>query len=240
MKTNQGLSLTELLISLSLSLLLMSALLQQYFVTKKHYQHNEERAKEALDLHLVIGMLRESIRFAGFTPCLGLDHLTTKAAQNLRSLSHTSSPFPELKLSRMDEHYETSLGQLSPSQLLLKNNPHFEKTLLIADCYHAELQQAANGQVSSQGWVLTLKHPLSFHYTPPIYVGEWLQERYFIANNRQKKPSLFYANPLPEMLTDAITDFKVEVLSHNPSVLRLRLNGKNTGPYVLDTRVRIP
>jgi Tfp pilus assembly protein PilW len=54
----------------------MAALIQFYLTSKQHYLQTEKVLEAGFEVQWVMDLLSDSIRRAGFTPCLGLDHLT--------------------------------------------------------------------------------------------------------------------------------------------------------------------
>ena len=60
--------------------------------------------------------------------------------------------------------------------------------MIIADCQHAEVLDAY--QIGPHS--IQFSQALHYTYHPPIYLGEWLKESFYIAVNHNGQNSLFY------------------------------------------------
>lgn len=231
--TNKGFGLSEVLISLFLASLIMSALINHYLCTKKQYQHIESHLEQAYELQLVTNLLRNSIYRAGFTPCMSINHLTTvdrrNGHNNLRGLE---SPNPsELIINHMSEQFDTLIGIINkdalsiPRTFIPENHP-----IIIADCNHAEVQKIIKVDQFSNYQIVKLAKPLAFDYQPPIYIGEWLEERYFIRSKNPNKPTLFYHQKHTDELSAYIQSMAVNIMNNHKNTLvsiQLGLDQKN-------------
>ena len=233
--STRGFGLVELSISLLLSTMIMMLLVQQVIHIRRQYQQVETFIDESMGLAWASDLIRHSIRSAGFTPCLRLDHLTTAAHQNFSPIEVSNSPNASITIRRMDERVARVLEQRSTSVLRVEPIPfQLKKTVLIADCKHAEVHELEKIKSTSSGMILTLKAPLRFTYEAPVYVGEWVVETFFI-----KKSALYYKNARVDALARCIHDFDVKLSANQDKKLiqlRLTLDGGRVG--VLDTMVR--
>lgn len=236
MKRQNGLSLTEIMISLLLSCLLMSLLIKQYLVSKQQYHQSQLVLEADYELQLVSEALRDSIRSAGFAPCLGITHLIIKDRRStsstpLNALSVSNDN--HLTISRMSHEF-SEVQSFDVSHLLLDTPlalPH-GAPLIIADCFHAEIQMPSHFYSTAQGMMLVLDKPLAFDYVAPIYVGEWIEEHFFIA-----KQALYYANRHPEALSSLIKSMTVQKTG---LLVRITLGLVNDVSIRLDTMIRTP
>ena len=240
----KGISLVELMISLFLSSLLMSALMQHYLCLKKQYNHAQQALEQRLELQLVSELIRDSARAAGFAPCLGITRLITKDRRDdlspLAAITVKDKP-ESLKLARMDDNFLVLLKQISPTRLLLDGKREFDARypVVIADCFHAEVHLISHSEKTSLGVLVTLKKPLSYDYTAPVYLGEWLEERFLIEKNNQGEPALFYDTSQREELTTHINYLSARLAQHKGrSFLSVTLGVVNDDPIVLETNVR--
>lgn len=248
MSRQRGVGLTELMISLCLSTLLMMALIQTYLNSKRHYNQLQASLEQGLELQLVSELIRDSVRSAGFAPCIGMNHVISKDrrgkfAAGLLAMEVGPGKSQSLTLSHMSEDFVTVLKQLSPTRLLLDGWRDVDKkrALVVADCFHAEVHLIADRQKTPEGWVVTLKKSLDFQYSSPFYLGEWLEERFYIEKNSQGKLALFYDASHPEELTDLINGLSSQLVSQKGStLLRVTLRLAKGGEIVLDTQVRTP
>lgn len=240
-RTQKGIGLSELLITLLISSFIIMGLMNHYLATKKYYNRLQKKLANTIDLQLVAELLRDSIRKAGFTPCLNVDNLTTldqrENVKPLKGLEFNVVDKPWLRLSRMDEHFSSVIEIINPTQLVLgsKHALHTDDAILIADCYHAEVQKIR--YVHQQ--TIQLMKPLAFTYYSPIYVGAWLEETFAIRPNQAGKRALFYQLKHQEELTAVISNFALTVNKLKKSVLlSVVFHANNTDILKFDTRVR--
>ncbi len=189
----QGLSILECMLGLTLALSLLTLLMQQYLQIKQQTYSMAQTMLQASRLQMVVDLLRGSGHQAGFTPCLPIGYLYSFDHRSRRRLQ-------AVELSRQDPftltYYRMSSGfvSLSPSLgqheffLLNKLRPHPKQPVIIADCQHAEVLDAY--QIGPHS--IQFSQALHYTYHPPIYLGEWLKESFYIAVNHNGQNSLFY------------------------------------------------
>lgn len=245
MRKQEGLSLVEILISLFLASLLMAVVMQQYLASKRQYMHVQTLLEQAFELHLVTDLIRDSLRRGGFTPCMGINSLTTLDGRNgetqLRAIKVKEGEEDDLYINRMSEHFMTVALQISPSKFLLRSKESLERvqTVLVADCYHAEVQQVSRIQKTTAGVLLQLSKPLAFNYTAPIYVGEWIEEAFYIQKNRQGHAALFYQLKHAEELSSSINKMSIDLKSNQGKTLvQVKLGLEQAKPLLIETEVR--
>lgn len=207
MKKQAGISLSEVLISLLLSSLIFTTLIQFYLSSKRHYLEAETLLATQLDLRWVSDLLSDSIRRAGFTPCMNIDQLELKKqGRRVHGLIIENEPQQLLQVNRMDEHFARVIEIKNSTQIFVSQDLVFneKRLVLIADCEHAELQQITHVEMYPAGLLITLAHPLHFTYNNTTYVGQYIEERWLIQNNVQGKPALFYQLSQSEELTPLI------------------------------------
>ncbi|MFI4918818.1 MAG: PilW family protein [Legionellales bacterium] len=217
MRRQLGFSLSEILISLFLSGIIMTMLIQFYLNSKHQYLKTQKLLVKSFDVQWASALLADSIRRAGFTPCVGIDQLTRvdgrDVSQTISGLIVQNQPHAFIKVSRMSEVFSPvltiqGLNQLTVPQGILF---HQQRPLLIADCIHAEVLQIQRIDKSDFGsYLITLTKPLVFSYTTPAYVGEWLEEKWFIKNNSSKASALYYKSVQTEELTPLIHSLTIK------------------------------
>jgi hypothetical protein len=202
----RGIGLTEVLVGLLLSSLIMLSLSQMYLGCKKQYQLMQDKLAEAFDVQWVSMLLRNSISQAGFTPCLRLDNLIRDQKQIPKSLIIENPPFQGISIRKMAIPFNQVIKFQSPTRLIVsKNTPiRLHHALIIADCYHAEIAIPESVRVVGQEQYLTLKKSLSFDYLGSIYLGEWINEKWYIKINASNQKSLFYQTSRSEELSPLI------------------------------------
>lgn len=231
MNNQKGVGLAEILISLLLSSLIMTALMHQYIKIKQHYVRMQALLEQDTEMQLAIDVMRDSIRQAGFAPCLGIDRLMT--VDKLKGLEIKGH---ELFIHRMSSSFETILTINNATKILTThtNNHLFSRPILIADCVHAEIQTVKNVQITHAGKLINLSQPLLFDYTPPIYVGEWLDEQFFVP----PAGGLFYKVQHADELTHVIKKMLVKRLAGNPAFVSVSLQTDRAHSIDIETRVR--
>lgn len=209
-----GFGLTDLLISLLLSSLVMSALLQCYLVSKQQYQVTEQRLATHMDIEWVKDMMADSIRRAGFTPCLGLEALlvvdSRAPGRKISALTFKNEPLGLIQVNRMSEHFSQILKVQSPTQLLVAKESRFHDNdrVIIANCTHAEIHKILRLEPKPHSLLITLTKPLQFNYDKGASCGEWVEEQWRIKANAKGNEALYYDTKLSEELTPLIHSLK--------------------------------
>ncbi len=241
----RGLGLPELLIALLLTSFITMGLMHHYLVTKKQYTTIQKKLERNIDLQLVTDLIRDSVRQAGFTPCLGLDHLVTRDQREkhkrLVAVDFGLSPKPWLRLSRMSPRFDMVLDVVTSTQFLATAYQplHRDQSIMIADCYHGEVHTIVGIEPTPKGQSITLSKPLAFEYHQPIYIADWLEERYFIRFGHTGDNALFYQYQHAEELTTAIHTFSTRVFNiKGHRVLQLILGMDNSPAMEIETRIR--
>lgn len=210
MKKQMGLSLTEVLISLFLGSVIMTELIQLFIESKHQYLETEKVLAMRFDLQWVTDLLSDSIRRAGFTPCLGIDRLQIIDQRNhhnkIRGLHVGNHPDQFIQVNRMNEYFAKIVKIQSSTRILVQNSVTFHKKrpILIADCEHAEIQEIFDMEQQGEHLLIILKKPLYFSYDTSLYVGEYLEEKWFIKNNANHEDTLHYQLVHTEEITPLI------------------------------------
>ena len=193
---NKGLSFIETLIALVLVGLLMNALLHCYANSKQQELQFEKMVHLSLERQWIQDLLSQSIRRAGFTPCLSLQYLNLpfKAIH----IEHASS----LTLHRMDEHFSQVMHVLNERQIALEPGVSFHRKqkIIIAGCERAQLNQVESVSASLGALLVTLKDPLDSGLSATLYVGAWLRERWYAKAHQ----GLFYESEHSEVMSPSV------------------------------------
>ena len=217
MKSQLGLSLTEVLVSLLLTSIIMTTLIQLYLSSKHQYVATQALLEQQFDLIWVTDLLSDSIRRAGFTPCLGINQLKTLDTRNavniLSAVKILNSPTQSLQINRMNEVFSTVINIEGLTKIRVGKTVAFkeQRPVLIADCDHAEVHQILTIDKLKQGYLLHLTKPLMFSYPGTTYVGEWLEEKWFIKKNAKGESSLYYHLAQTEELTTFIHSLTIKL-----------------------------
>ncbi|STY29671.1 Tfp pilus assembly protein PilW [Legionella wadsworthii] len=216
MNIQRGISLAELLISLFLASVMMLILIQLYLNSKKEYLEIEKTLERQFDLQWVSNLISDSIRRAGFTPCLSIDRLQIIDHRNhqnkIQSLRIQNEPNPIVQVNRMNEQF-SKIIQIHGAKILVQNpaKVHKNRLLLIADCEHAEVIDQFNIEKNKETSLITLGRPLFFMYDNAAYIGEFFEEKWFIKKNLQNKNTLHYTLLQTEEVTPLVHSMKVQV-----------------------------
>lgn len=217
MKKHAGISLSEVLLSLFLASLVATMLMQFYSSTKHQYIEAKKILSEHFDVRWVSDLMSDSIRRAGFTPCLGLDHLSVSDSRSpgvkIQAVKFETEPQRSLQINRMSEHFAQVQRFESTTQIVLDSPIVLNKKrpLLIADCEHAEVVRILNEETEQGGTRIILTKPMHSEFLGETYVGEFLEERWFIKKNRQKKNTLYYQLKQTDEITSLIHSLTVKI-----------------------------
>lgn len=232
-----GHSLIELLVVTGLTSFMLAGLLPIYFAFQRTHHQLEKQITETYELHLVETLLRDHIRRAGFTPCMPINSLLNEdglfAYQLQRRPPHLIAT--ALTLNRMEN--PMVIKWLDGDRLMLNQGAHIDKTkpYLIADCYHAELIQVKSTHLALDGVRLELVKPLRFDYVAPVYIGEWLNETFYV--REKPHPALMVKGVLTEVLTPEVSALLVEEKKER-QLLQLSLKMKTAETHQIVAKVR--
>ncbi len=219
----------------------MTALMQHYISTKQHYIHLQSELEDATALQFVIDSMRNSIQQAGFTPCLGLNELITLDTRNgqepISAIDLGPSVQPTMQINRMSAYFDGVISLNSATEILASrinllppNHP-----ILIADCYHAEVHSIREASHTGTTQFITLNTPLAFQYEFPVYIGEWVEEQFFV----RKERGLFYHAHHTDELTAQVKSMRPTMENTRSGLIVhvwLKLYSERT--VQVDTRVR--
>ncbi|KTC88716.1 prepilin cleavage protein [Fluoribacter dumoffii] len=210
MKKQAGISLTEILISLFLTSVMITVLVQLYLISKRQYMEIEKILTMRFDVQWAIDLLSDSIRRAGFTPCLSIDRLHVVDRRNPRhriyALQTGNQPHPYIEINRMTEYFAKIVKIRDATKVLVQNQGSFhrQRLVLIADCEHAEIQEVVNIEEHAGNSLITLSKPLLFSYGKGTYIGEYLEEKWLIRKNTSHENTLHYQRVKAEEVTPLI------------------------------------
>lgn len=245
MKKQLGISLTEVLISLFLASIIMTTLIQFYLGSKHQYREAEKILATGFEVQWVDNLLSDSIRRAGFTPCLGLDQLHVVDQRNPQNNIHAvyieNQSHQLIRVSRMKEHFAKLIKIESPTKLLVEHSIALneKRPLLIADCEHAEIHELFSiHQQTNETWIM-LSKPITYSYEKFTYVGEFLEEHWFIKKNAQGKNTLHYRWVHTEEVTPLIHSLYTEKhYVQNKQFLQITLGLEHDSTHKLMILVR--
>jgi hypothetical protein len=216
MNKQAGLSLSEVLISLFLTSVMITPLLQFYVSSKFRYLETEKILTIYFDLQWVSNLLSDSIRRAGFTPCLGLNHLQIIDHRHLQhkinalQIGNPKDQF--LQINRMDEHFAKVINIRQGTQILMEHALvlHKKRPVIIADCEHAEIHELAHINQQTEKRYVSLSQPLFFSYDNATYIGEYLEEQWYIKKNAKQVNTLHYKLVQTEEISPVIHSLQIQ------------------------------
>lgn len=242
MHKQKGLGLPEMLVALLLSSFITIGLVRIYLNAKQQYQYIQIALEQRIELQLVSDLIRHSTRRAGFTPCLGIDHLISIDHRNpQKRLVAINIDASSIQMSRMSEQFDTILQQVDAVTLLTTSRQllHRKQSLMVSDCYHAEVQSIKAITETNAGQVITLSKPLVFTYQAPIYLGSWLEETYFTKKDKSQKAALFYHFQHTEELATSIHSLSAHLeRKEGQQLLSVTLGHDSGHQFKLETMVR--
>jgi prepilin-type N-terminal cleavage/methylation domain-containing protein len=241
-RKQHGFGILELFISLMLSCLLISGLIQQYIQIKRQVIFVEKQISTEDDLELISQLMRTSIRKAGFTPCSAINNLTAFDSRSSRNnLLAVEARHDEINISRMSDNFTSNFSYTNSKEIMLLKNFTTKKIrqLMIADCYHAEVQNIDVVKNDSHGILVRFHKPLKFSYKPPIYIGEWVEESFFIKTNQRGIKSLYYKSHHTDELSSLVHEILIKLqqnLGHMLVTTTLKLDGGLTRDILTSVR----
>lgn len=235
MNNTQGVSLPEMMVALFLSSLIILILTTQYLGMKRYYQQTEKKIAHALEWQLIIDLIRDSTRQAGFTPCMNIDKLTTADTRFLPKKWVSIDVQSGIHLNHMSAQYGHLIQQISSTSWLAAADVSLSPQLpvLISDCYHAEIHTLEKMRGSQE---IHLKEPMKYTYVPPIYIGQWLEEHFY---SRSEK--LFYQLGHVDVLSTLVNDLSASLYTqHGERFVHtiLRIDAEKD-EIVFDTLLRV-
>ena len=213
MKRQKGLSFIEWMIGIFLGSCLLIIIGRHYLTTSHYAQASLTRLSDLNERLLISDLLITSIQQAGFTPCASIQNLIMTPA--FPPIELIKGDKQGIQVTRMSETFSTVSSPPASNKLTLIEDLALKQddVILLADCFHAEIQRIQHVSRESQQWHITLKGLLHYTYNQPIYIGKWLTERFYLQNNTQGQPIFYYQIKHPEALSRSIK--KIE-LSLNP------------------------
>ena len=187
-----------------------------YLNSKNQYLSAQKQLEVSFDLQWVSDLLTDSVRRAGFTPCLSLDNLQVidrrEGLQHAITSIRIDNKLKQLiQINRMSEWFVPVVRILNPTQILIPKSIAFnlKRPIIIADCEHAEIHQLAGIEILPRNYLITLAKPMLFSYEQVAYCGEWLEEQWFIKKNTKGTNALYYHAAQTEELTTHIHALEV-------------------------------
>lgn len=230
MKFYQGFGLPELLISLLLASIIMTTLIQFYLDSKRQYIQAQKLLAARFDVLWVSDLLSDSIRRAGFTPCLAVEQLYVidrrNGARIHSGLLVENKPGQSIKINRMSEDFSQVIKIPNSFQFVLSSSAFIngKRPIIIADCKHAEVHTIQQVEHVKEGYLVTLNKPLKFSYQASAYAGDWLEEQWFIKKNSTAISALYYRSFHLEELSSLIHSLQIkEQLIHEKRLIDIEM-----------------
>lgn len=245
MKLQSGFGLTEILVSLFLSTIIITSLIQLYLNVKRSYLEFQKVLEVHLEIQWITDLLTDSIRRAGFTPCLGVDHLVSMDMRHfgtsLRGIKWVQSSVQSLQINRMSEIFSERISFISPTELTVASPVVFNKhrSLIVADCQHAEVHQILKVDKLAKGQKITLATPILYSYDEATFVGEWIEEQWMFKPNAKGVNTLHYRSIQTEELSALIHSLSVYgELIHGRQYIKINMNLDKNQPHEFSAMVR--
>jgi len=163
----------------------------------------------------ITSMLRLSIWQAGFTPCMNLDRLISIDQRDSPVNLHAIDLDHGIKINRMSQIFSEVIEWGDPQTFTLKSRAGImqDYPVIIADCEHAEVQAILSMHPTVTGTTLRVQHALAFTYTPPVYVGEWVEESFYAQQAPGQAGALFYKRHHVDRITERVHSLSVQAHS---------------------------
>lgn len=224
-----GHSLLECCIAMVLISAMMNILIKQYMQMKQQVYRMNHTLDEAMETHLAIGVMRDRIRRAGFTPCGSFSQLVTVDARRKRvSLLPISLIFNGFMIQRMAPYF-VEIEAKPHASLLYASQPitlSIGQSVMIADCMHAEVHQIIDIRRDTNRQLIQIEKPLIYDYSKPVYLASWIEEQFRVKSMSSHATYLFYQNNRTDILTNQIKGLNVELDRHHVHLQCLLENKK--------------
>ncbi|KTC64933.1 Tfp pilus assembly protein PilW (plasmid) [Legionella adelaidensis] len=232
---NRGFSISEFLISTLLASLIIGALVNHFLSSKEHLEFLIKKTGKSLEQLNLQGLISDSIRNAGFTPCVGLDYLQTIDTRVFKPIPSVLSYEPNNFITRrMNYLFDEIIKFTLPNRVLLHAHVlNKEKPIVIADCFHAEIHQIERIEKIGENDMVILKEPFFFEYQAPAYIGNWIEEYFFIKN-----ASLYYQLQRNDLLSAVIKAVTISWQKSERKLLKVSLIDENDDSLEFYSRVR--
>lgn len=221
-RRQNGFSLVETLLSLTLGSLLITIMLQAYVNYRRDYENLQQTLAREFDLQMIVHLLRNSIQYAGYLPCPATSPLDIIDRRN-------NNAFYNPLMINKDKHLFVGRADKGVYALPLSagDKLFFIPTLalkpaapvLISDCRHAEIHTVKKVLQKHNGTLIDLEAPLHFSYPDKTYITQWVEEEYFLANNSRNSPGFYYRQHHKEELSDHISQWDVSIHKNRAIVL---------------------
>ncbi len=235
----KGFNLVELSVSMALTLIVLSVLLQQYVQVKQYDDKLYASIEEVMEIYSILGLMRDRIQHAGFTPCQSLDYLkhSTDDLNKINFASLTLLPH-QIVSRRMGEPFSSALT-LSANRIKLMKNIQCSPgdKVVIADCEHVEVRLVKQIEQGTKGIEMELQHPLTFSYRSNLYVGPWVEERFFMKPSKLGDSLLIYQTKHSETLSIQIQNM---MITHDMNKIYVSLVPKQHPPLTMQVHLRMP
>ncbi len=235
-----GFSLTELIVALALSVMLVFVLIQQLLLVSREAVHVHQALDENTELQWVVDWMRMRIHHAGFTPCYRLDKLKTRdtraVPEPMVSVAVSTDKEPTLSIKKLNEQATLNAEIKYPNELWVKAYPmDVTRPILVSDCMHAEVHDVDYVIKNQEGYALHLKKPLAFHYPGNTYIGEFVSEAFFFRNNK-----LYYQHHRVNEVTSRMQNVTFKLEQKGPYTwVVMHFSTSKSAHYKLHSRLRM-
>jgi hypothetical protein len=221
----EGHSLSEVLIGLFLSSLIAACAFNYYLKTKSNYFYWIERLMHKQEQILVASFFRTEIRKSGFSPCRNLSNIqvydtaknsTIDVGKLIRLSNDNDLPNIIVKYSKPNSHvlsikamdfkYNQVLSNVDAYTIKVSKDYILKPSdkILIADCFHAEINQVRNIKLNSSHQLVSMYYPLIHDFNDKTYIGSFFQSYLYIRKNPNNEWALYYKTNVSEEISSNI------------------------------------
>ena len=225
-----GFCLTEQLLGVLLSSLILVGLVNYYITFKNQFLLSQIKMDELIEREQIINLLRHRIQHAGFTPCMNLKNLlSSDLNQPIHHMTIEPTPKHTLTIRRMNEEF--IVAQMTNDQTLMSHAKGIKfkngDKIMVSDCHHAEVTEVESIKYSHLTTHITLSNSLRFDYRDSVYVGVFLDESFHLAQNGNQHSFVYHLNR-SEVLSHSLNKFEVQLAEENKITILLRFNHDKT------------
>lgn len=216
MKSNDGVTLIELMISIVLSVTILSGFLSFYFIIEKHYQERMELIRLTENMRLIHQLFADLVHSLVYQGCKKVNVLEIKSYQG-NDLKPGTEGFT---IHYLDSMANELVDDMQTLNILASSNENtlIENTaMMISNCKLHEFFVIDKVKQSSNFQTLTTKNNLSILYQKFSTLQEYKNESYYVAKTNRidnyNKPiyALFLKNKNKQELIENINDLKIKI-----------------------------
>ncbi len=188
-----GLTLIEMLIAISLSLMVMSSLFRVYVIQQRQLQWQQDHYELQHRAARLTTMMTQEIAIAGVIGCPKLSTdlpLESPGGAILTAQNRLQGEAHTFTVRDMDHHIGALLtqNQLDPAQIIISTlSISVGDTLIVSDCRYVAIVRVARVQYFPHSMQLTLTRALKHQFSAGAEVAKLNVHHFYVAPTKRKR-----------------------------------------------------